>query len=125
MGGANCALGNAANPVAKPNIYCDPEAATIVLGSWHKVTVISWETTMAHAFNKEQIDYLSAALTWRGDFVRHITRHTLCYFESTLGQPTLFVCDTLPVAVTMEPEIVRRAEVHCGGVKLASRLTRN
>jgi purine nucleosidase len=109
MGGAIHAGGNT-TPLAEFNVYSDPEAAEIVLKNWPQVTMVSWETTLAHGFNAEQVDALWAMQTPKAEFFRRTTAKTLGFIEQYLGQRALFEADFLAVAAVIEPGIVRKAE---------------
>ena len=123
MGGSIRGTGNVTS-VAEFNAYSDPEAAAIVFDAWPGLTLVSWETTMAHGFSAEQVETLMAIDSPRAEFFRRITRRTIEFIHQFLGREALFAPDGLAVAVALEPGIVRKAEPHYVQVELAGHHTR-
>jgi len=123
MGGLIRGVGNVTT-AAEFNVYADPEAAAIVLDAWPGLTLVSWETTMAHGFSAEQVEALLAVDSPRGEFFRRTSERTIRMLEQILGDRTLLEPDLLAVAVALEPEVVRKAEAHFVQVELAGKHTR-
>ncbi|MCP4536317.1 MAG: nucleoside hydrolase [Chloroflexi bacterium] len=123
MGGSIRGTGNVTT-TAEFNAYTDPEAAAIVFDAWPGLTLISWETTMDHGFTAQQIETLMAIDSPRAEFFRRITQQTIEFLHQFMGRRELLTPDGLAVAVALEPDIVRKAEMHHVQVELAGHHTR-
>jgi purine nucleosidase len=123
MGGAIRGTGIVTS-VAEFNAYTDPEAVAIVFDTWPGLTLISWETTMAHAFTAEQVETLMAMDSPRAEFFRRITQWKINFIHQSMGRQVLPTADGLAVAVALEPDIVRKAEAHYVQIELAGHYTR-
>lgn len=124
MGGAIRGTGNTPNPSTEYNIYSDPEAAAIVFDAWSGLTLISWETTMAHPFLYDQLQALTSKGTPLSDFYQRVSQKTIDFSKEVLGRDVLFGADPLAMAVVLEPDIVEKAEQHHISVELAGNHTR-
>ncbi len=107
MGGAYLAQGNSPNLAAEFNVYADPEAAAVVLESWPKLTMVTWETTISHGIKGDLMDAMaskdnprSKLLKEWNDFSKKFDRH--------FGKESVsFTADPLAMAVLIEPGIVK------------------
>ncbi|HEC22376.1 MAG TPA: nucleoside hydrolase [Chloroflexi bacterium] len=124
MGGAIRAQGNTPNLSAEFNFYSDPEAAHIVFEAWPELTLISWETTVAHGFSQETLQTWLEMDTPRAEFFKRITRKTIDFITALLGHPMLFGADALALAVALEPDIVEEAEKRHVTIELHGQHTR-
>jgi purine nucleosidase len=122
MGGAIYAQGNSWERAAEFNFHCDPEAAAVVFDRWPEVTLVSWETTLAHGLQLEQVEELAKGDSPRADFFRRTIHKRFVAQDS--GQRVLSEPDPLALAVALEPDIVRRAETRFVEIELAGRFTR-
>ncbi len=121
MGGAIYAQGNSWERASEYNFYCDPEGAAVVFDRWPEITLVPWETALAHSLPQEQVAKLASLDSPRAEmFRRTIRKHLL----DVGGEQRLSTPDPLAMAVALEPEIVRRQEMHFVEIELSGRMTR-
>lgn len=124
MGGTIYGKGNT-NITAEFNVYTDPEAAQIIFNSWGKLTMLSWETTLEHVFNKADLQRFFSLDTPKAKFFHDTNQIILDFVKSRLeGKEMLFAPDGLAMAAAIEPEIVKKAEEHYVSVELRGQFTR-
>ncbi|MBL8093373.1 MAG: nucleoside hydrolase [Anaerolineales bacterium] len=124
MGGAIHSRGNTSTASAEFNIFADPEAAHVVFSTWPRLTLVSWETTLAHGFSAEVVQRFFKLGTPRAEFFRRTNEKLITYVTEVLGREMLFAPDGLAMAVALEPEIVKHAEVRPVTIELHGRHTR-
>lgn len=122
MGGAIHAKGNSWERATEFNFYCDPEAAAVVFQKWPEITLLPWETTLAHALTLKQVEELGEGNSPRAEFFRRTIR-------SRLGRQTregnvILEPDPLALAIMLEPGIIQRCEMQYIEIELAGKLTR-
>lgn len=122
MGGAIRGMGNSWTPASEFNFYVDPEAAAIVFQQWAGLELVSWETTLDHGLSPQQVEQLIGIGSPRAEFFHRTIQNR--YLKQVPGVPQLFEPDPLAMAVAIEPEIVRRAEIRPVKIETAGTLTR-
>jgi len=124
MGGAIYSKGNAGSLTAEFNIHADPEAAHIVFSSWPMLSLLSWETTLAHVFTRQVLNRFFNMGTARARFFHDTNQKILGFIKDRLGQDMLFAPDGLAVAAAIEPGIVTRSDRKHVSIELHGSLTR-
>lgn len=124
MGGAIYSKGNAGSITAEFNIHTDPEAAHIVFSSWPILTMLSWETTLAHVFTRDTLDHFFNLGTPRAKFFHDTNQKILNFIKERLGQDILFAPDGLALAAAIEPGIVTKSEKKHVSIELHGTQTR-
>jgi inosine-uridine nucleoside N-ribohydrolase len=121
MGGALRVPGNI-TPSAEFNIYADPEAASIVLHAGWPIRLVSLDTTLKVALDREQID----ELTQRGGKVLTALKEILTSFLNVFAAPrglTVFhMHDPLCLAAAFQPDLITWESIYVD-VELAGTLT--
>ena len=124
MGGAIYSKGNTSTVTAEFNIHTDPEAASMVFSSWPMLTLLSWETTLEHVFNRAALDRFFNLGTPRAKFFHDTNQKILTFIRERLGQDMLFAPDGLALAAAVEPGIVTKSEKRYVSVELHGSQTR-
>ena len=124
MGGAIYSKGNAGSLTAEFNIHTDPEAAHIVFSSWPMLTLLSWETTLAHTFRRDVLDQFFNLGTSRAKFFHDTNQKILGFIKERWDQDMLFAPDGLAMAAAIEPSIVTKSETKYVAIELHGSLTR-
>jgi purine nucleosidase len=122
MGGAIYAQGNSWERASEFNFYCDPEAAAVVFDRWPGLTLVAWETTLAHGLPEALAAELAQGTSPRAEFFRRTMDRR--WVTDMAGGRVLSAPDALAMAVALEPSIVRRAETRYVEIELGGRLTR-
>ena len=124
MGGAIYSKGNTSNLTAEFNIHTDPEAAHMVFSSWPMLTLLSWETTLAHVFTRDVLDRFFNLGTPRAKFFHDTNQKLSEFIMERLGQDMLFAPDGLALAAAIEPGIVTKSEKKHVSIELHGSQTR-
>ena len=124
MGGAIHSYGNTSNISTEFNVYSDPEAAHEVFGAWPLLTMVSWETTMAHRFDSNLIDKWFTLNTIKSEFFKRTHQHAIQFLTNIYKRKLLFSADSLTMAVALDPAIVQKTETHALLVELQGKYTR-
>ena len=124
MGGAPCCEGNV-TPAAEYNIWCDPEAARLVVRSGLPVELAGWHLCRGEAvLNPSDIQHVQTFNTAVGNFaIECNSRAQQAFFEQT-GEHGISLPDPVAMSVALHPDIVTSQSQHFVDVETSSELTR-
>ena len=123
MGGAHTAHGNTPRWASEFNFYYDPEAAQMVVQAFEELTLVTWETTLAHPLPWEEHEWLAGLGTSRARFYDAITRRTRAFLEGR-DAPGLLVPDPLAMLAALDPGLITAEARHRGWVETCGTHTR-
>jgi purine nucleosidase len=123
MGGAPCCEGNV-TPAAEYNIWCDPEAARIVLRSGLPIELVGWHLCRGDAaLNPTDIKHVLSLGTPQARFaIECNSRAQEAYFEQT-GEHGISLPDPVAMSIALDPTIVTQHSEHFVDVETSSELT--
>jgi len=124
MGGAPCCEGNV-TPAAEYNIWCDPEAARVVLRSGLPVELVGWHLCRGDAVLKlDDIERVLSLDTRVAKFAIECNSRAQEAFLEQTGEHGISLPDPMAMSIALEPSIVTSQSEHFVDVETSSELTR-
>lgn len=124
MGGAPCCEGNV-TPAAEYNVWCDPEAARMVLHSGLPVELIGWQLSRGAAVvNDRDIAAILALDTPIGRFAIECNSRAREAFREQTGEDGIALPDPVAMSIALDRSIGTSWSTHYVEVETGSEVTR-
>jgi purine nucleosidase len=124
MGGAPCCEGNV-TPAAEYNIWCDPEAARLVMRSGLPIELVGWHLCRGAAvLNPSDIEQVLSFATPVAKFAIECNSRGQEAFLEQSGEHGISLPDPVAMAIALDPSIVTSQSEHFVDIETESELTR-
>jgi len=124
MGGAPCCEGNV-TPAAEYNIWCDPEAARVVVRSALPIELVGWHLCRGEAvLNPSDIRQVQNFGTAVAKFAIECNSRAQEAFLEQTGQRGISLPDPVAMAVALDPSLATSQSAHFVDIETESELTR-
>jgi purine nucleosidase len=124
MGGNPCCEGNV-TPAAEYNIWCDPEAALIVLRSGIAVDLVGWHLCRGEAvLNAADIAHVLSFDTPLARFAIECNSTAMESYRVQTGETGISLPDPVAMSIALDPSICTWHSRHAVQIETASELTR-
>ncbi len=124
MAGASCTVGNV-TPSSEYNVWCDPEAAQMVMTSGMNLEMVGWEVALRDAIiSMNEIEEIYGLDTELARFAMDCNIHALKSSRDWLGDSGLIQNDPVAMAIALNPELSVKNGFYRVEVELTGKLTR-